>query len=131
MFRATHGSCVFVGATGADHVYAELQQKENVAMSKKTKKSAKPKAKVEGDELKPAAPNALSGLGAAAKVLADAGEPLNAKQIVERIVQQGLWQSGGKTPHATIYAAMIREIAAKGAEARFSKAERGKFTIAS
>jgi len=73
----------------------------------------------------------MSGLDAAAKVLKDAGEPLNAKQIVERIFAAGLWKSDGKTPHATLYAAMMRECAAKGDQSRFKKAERGKFTIAS
>lgn len=73
-------------------------------------------------------PDKMSGLDAAAKVLKDAGEPLNAKQIIERIFAAGLWKSDGKTPHATIYAAMIRECVAKGSESRFRKAERGKFS---
>ena len=34
---------------------------------------------------------------------------------------------GGKTPHATIYAAMVREIKQKGREARFVKKDRGLF----
>ena len=34
---------------------------------------------------------------------------------------------GGKTPHATLYSAIIREIAWKGKEARVLKTERGKF----
>ena len=34
---------------------------------------------------------------------------------------------GGKTPEATLYAAIIREIAAKGTAARFKKHERGVF----
>jgi hypothetical protein len=39
-----------------------------------------------------------------------------------------LWTSpGGKTPEATLYAAIIREIAAKGTAARFKKHERGVF----
>lgn len=36
---------------------------------------------------------------------------------------------GGKTPHATLYSAILREIATKGNEARFKKTERGHFTI--
>jgi len=71
-----------------------------------------------------------SGLDAAAQVLADAKEPLGAKEMVERMLAQGLWQTGGKTPSATIYAAIIREIAAKGSDARFRKVERGKFALA-
>ena len=69
----------------------------------------------------------MSGLDAAAKVLAEAGEPLNCKQMVERAFEKGYWQSGGKTPHATIYSAILREIQKNGESARFRKAERGKF----
>ncbi len=71
-----------------------------------------------------------SGLDAAAKVLAEAGGPLNAKEMVERMLAKGLWQTNGKTPHATIYAAIIRHIATKGDASRFRKVERGKFELA-
>lgn len=71
----------------------------------------------------------MSGLDAAAKVLADAGEPLNCKTIVERAIEKGLWKSDGKTPAATVYAAIIREIAKKGDASRFAKTERGRFTF--
>ncbi len=71
-----------------------------------------------------------SGLDAAAKVLAEAKQPLTAKVIVEEMLTKDLWQTNGKTPAATIYAAMIREIARKGAESRFRKVERGKFELA-
>ncbi len=96
-------------------------------MSKK-KTPRKPRIKTTGED---APAKKVSGLDAAAKVLAESKEPLNAKEMIERIRAQELWKSGGKTPHATIYAAIIREIAAKGSESRFRKAERGKFTAAS
>lgn len=65
---------------------------------------------------------------AAATVLADAGEPMRTKAIVEAAIERGLWKPGkGKTPHATLYAAMTREIATKGDTARFRKADRGLF----
>ncbi len=67
-----------------------------------------------------------SGLDLAAKVLADAGEPLAAKAIAERAIAAG-WQTSGKTPQATLYAAMLREIAKKGDTARFRKVDRGLF----
>ena len=73
----------------------------------------------------------MSGLDAAAKVLADAGGPLNCKTIVERAIEKGYWKTNGKTPSATVYAAIIREIARKGDAARFSKTERGMFAIKS
>ncbi|MEO0513642.1 MAG: winged helix-turn-helix domain-containing protein [Planctomycetota bacterium] len=67
-----------------------------------------------------------SGLDLAAKILTDAGEPLKAKQIAERAIAAG-WKTNGKTPEATLYAAMTREIAKKGDAARFRKADRGLF----
>ncbi len=70
-----------------------------------------------------------SGLDAAAQVLADAGEPLGTKEMVERMLAKGLWKTNGKTPAATIYSAIIREIATKGDAARFRKVARGKFEL--
>ena len=119
----------------------------------KKAKVAKPRIKVTGDEA-PAqttpettpAPEAeapkthkkaerkdggMSGLDAAAKILADAKEPLDCKTIVERAFAQKLWSSDGKTPGATIYSAILREIAKKGTASRFQKAARGKFASAS
>jgi len=71
----------------------------------------------------------VSGLDAAAQVLADARQPLSTKELVERMLAKGLWQTGGKTPAATIYSAIIREIANKGDAARFRKVDRGKFEL--
>ena len=77
---------------------------------------------------KPATERRLSAISAAAKVLADAGKPMRAKEMIEAASAKGLWSSPkGKTPEATLYAAIIREIAAKGKTARFSKVERGLF----
>ena len=72
----------------------------------------------------------MSGLDAAAKVLAESREPMRAQEIVEQMEAKGYWKSpGGQTPHATIYAAMLREIQTKGKDARFKKTERGLFTL--
>jgi hypothetical protein len=68
-----------------------------------------------------------SVLDLAAKVLATAKEPLAAKAITERTIAAG-WKTNGRTPHATLYAAIIREIAVKGKDARFKKTDRGLFT---
>jgi hypothetical protein len=54
---------------------------------------------------------------------------MTAKEMVEAAEAKGYWKSpGGKTPHATVYSAIIREITKKGSESRFCKTERGKFT---
>ena len=71
----------------------------------------------------------MSGLDAAAKVLAEAGEPLRCKEIVETMLTKGYWTTNGQTPWATLYSAILREIQQKGKEARFRKADRGLFTI--
>ena len=88
-------------------------------------------AKGKGGQKAPASPaeakpRKISGLDAAAKVLKDAGKPMNFKDITEAVLAAG-WTTSGKTPAATLYAAAIREIAAKGKDARFRKVERGLF----
>ena len=96
---------------------------EGAARTKRTLASAKAT-----ESSKHAADKRLSAISAAAKVLADAGKPMRAKEIIEAASAKGLWSSPkGKTPEATLYAAIIREIAAKGKAARFSKVERGLF----
>jgi hypothetical protein len=49
--------------------------------------------------------------------------------MVEKMLATGLWKTGGKTPAATIYAAIIREISTKGTDSRFKKTDRGLFTV--
>ncbi len=79
-------------------------------------------------DAKPTSPKRVSLLDAAATVLADAKEPMQSKAIVQAVVERGLWKPGaGKTPHATLYAAMTREITSKGASSRFRKVDRGQF----
>lgn len=91
---------------------------------KKTK-ATEPKARKKAERKD----GTMSGLDAAAKILADAGEPLNCKAIVERALEKGLWKTGGKTPAATVYSAILREITKKGDGARFKKADRGMFAL--
>ncbi|MBN8597250.1 MAG: winged helix-turn-helix domain-containing protein [Planctomycetes bacterium] len=70
----------------------------------------------------------VSALDAAAQVLAASDVPMRAKEMITAMEAKKLWTSpGGKTPEATLYAAIIREIAAKGTAARFKKHERGVF----
>ena len=73
----------------------------------------------------------MSALDAAAKVLGEAGTPMASKEMIDAMSAKGYWTSpGGKTPHATLYAAIIKEIAVKGSGSRFQKTERGKFGLA-
>ena len=107
-----------------------------MATKQKSKKAKAPKAtKVKADGAtkkatadKPAKEKKLSAIDAAAQVLAASKEPMNAKQMIEAMAAKGLWTSpGGKTPHATLYSAIIREVATKGKESRFVKKDRGQF----
>jgi phage tail protein X len=86
------------------------------APAKTSKAPAEPKAKK------------MSALDTAAQVLKEAGQPMNAKAICEAVLAKG-WRTNGKTPASTIYAAIIREIATKGKDARFRKTDRGLFAI--
>jgi HB1, ASXL, restriction endonuclease HTH domain/Domain of unknown function (DUF4314) len=72
-------------------------------------------------------PEKLSCVTAAFKVLCESEAPLNAKEIIDAMSSKGYWTSpGGKTPHATLYSAILRELT-KGDASRFVKAERGRF----
>ena len=72
----------------------------------------------------------LSCMAAALKVLTESGEPMNAKEMIDGMESKGYWTSpGGKTPHATLYSAILRELA-RGEDSRFIKTERGRFIAA-
>jgi restriction system protein len=51
---------------------------------------------------------------AIATVLADEGGPLHSAVITERLLEQGLWKSEGKTPAATVAARLYTDIKKKG-----------------
>jgi hypothetical protein len=70
-------------------------------------------------------------LDAAILVLREAGQPMNTKEMVEAVLAKDLWKSDGKTPAATLYSSILREIQKKGDEARFRKTERGRFELKS
>jgi len=75
-------------------------------------------------------PKRTSALDAAAQVLAGAKEPMTAGALITAMAERELWTSpGGKTPHATLYAAIVREIKVKGTDARFTKTDRGLFAF--
>lgn len=76
----------------------------------------------------PGKPKRLSAIDAAARVLSASKVPMRPTEMVAAMESRGLWKSpGGKTPAATLYSAIIREIGAKGDRARFKKHERGVF----
>ncbi len=63
-------------------------------------------------------------------MLAETGQPMTAKAMVEAMQAKGYWTSpAGKTPEATLYALILRDVR-KGKDARFLKSERGMFALA-
>ena len=107
------------------------------AATAKTKAATKPTARAKRAKAKKAPskkttgkkkPKRVSALDAAAQVLKAAGKPMRAQELIAAMAEQGLWSSpAGKTPHATLYAAMQREERDKGGASRFKKVDRGQF----
>jgi hypothetical protein len=95
-------------------------------MSESTKTKTKPKGK--GRKKADSQDGKMSCMDAAAKVLGEKGEPMNCKEMVEAMGAKGYWTTpGGKTPWATLYSSIAREIRDKGKGSRFKKSDRGKF----
>ncbi len=94
-------------------------------------KRAKKVSEAVTEAVAPATEKKLSAITAAAKVLVESGVPMNAKQLIEAMAERGYWTSpGGKTPEATLYAAIAREIKTKGDRSRFTNPDRGLFAAA-
>ena len=73
----------------------------------------------------------ISQIEAAIVVLGKSKDAMNCKAMVEAMQVAGLWSTpNGATPDATLYASILREINAKGKDARFRKTERGHFALA-
>lgn len=72
----------------------------------------------------------LSVLDAAATVLTDAPAPMRCGELITTMAAKDLWTSpNGKTPHATLNSALIREISRKGNQSRFRRCGRGMFKL--
>jgi hypothetical protein len=100
------------------------------ASAKKATKPAADKPAKAKKERAPKADGKLSQLDAAVKVLEESKEPMTTKAMIDAMAAKGYWTSpGGKTPQATLYSAILREIQKKGKEARFVKVERGQFAL--
>jgi len=99
---------------------AAVKASEKGRTEKKEKKAAKGQPK----------PPRASLINLAAEVLAETKTPLDCKTIVEKVLAKGTWKTSGKTPAATLYSAIIREIGKAGDKARFRKVDRGQFELA-
>lgn len=114
-------------ATLVDPRIAEKAKALDAAVAKLATPGLKATRK-EAPKAEPKKARKMGALDAAAIVLADAGKPMRSKDLIAEMAKRGLWTSpGGKTPEATLYAAILREIGAKGTAARFTRAGKGEF----
>jgi hypothetical protein len=98
--------------------------------SEMTNKKSKRTTKTKTVKAPEATSGKMSALDAAAKVLAEEGRPMSAKELIEAMATKGYWHSpSGATPWATLAAALGTEINKKGAASRFAKPEPGKFAL--
>jgi hypothetical protein len=75
-------------------------------------------------------PARISALDAAAKVLGEEHRPMGCQELIGAMAMKGYWTSpGGKTPAATLYSALLREMDTKGDAARFVKVGKGQFAL--
>lgn len=119
--KAEYDEWVEVGQREAE---ATVEGQVETTTTKKT--TAKPKAAPKAKKEKPV--GKMSALDAAAKVLGEAGAAMTTGAMIEQMAAKKYWVSpGGKTPAATLYAAILREINVKGKDSRFTKADRGLF----
>ena len=97
--------------------------------------TAEPEAEEEVDTPNPAPESGgspekkLSLLNAALQVLKRSRTPLNTKEILAQVIEEGLWSpNGAKTPEQSLYSAFFREIKEKETpRVRKSAARRGAF----
>jgi len=101
-----------------------------VATKRPTKAKVDAKAAPKAKKATEKKPKRVSALDAAAQVLKAAGKPMNSQELITAMAEKGLWSSpNGKTPSATIFAGILREISANGKAARFAKVDRGMFAF--
>ena len=71
----------------------------------------------------------MSAIDAAAAVLAAANGPLHYREITERMIAQGLWDTKGKTPAASVSARLTTDIRERGSASRFVRVDPGRFAL--
>jgi hypothetical protein len=108
-----------------------MSAQKNVAKTRPAKSGQTPRKTKAAERAQAGGPPRLSALAAAAKVLAETGQAMTCKELIAAMATRRYWSSpAGKTPEATLYAALTREIKVKKDEARFRKSGRGTFALA-
>ena len=73
--------------------------------------------------------NVMNVRDAAIQILREAGKSLHSKVITKRIIEEGLWNSDGKTPEATISACIYSDIKKHGDKSTFMKVAPQTFSL--
>ena len=68
-------------------------------------------------------------LDAVETVLKEASTPLHYEAITKQILEKGLWTAQGKTPEATVNAALAVDIKTNRKDSRFQRTDKGMFAL--
>jgi len=71
----------------------------------------------------------MNSLDAIYRVLKDAGEPLNYREITKRMLKHGLWRTTGRTPENTVNRDISQEISRLGKQSRFIRVAAGVYGL--
>jgi len=106
--------------------------KAKTTASKTTKSTRTKNAKAKKKAAPPSqAKEKLTALDAAARVLGETRKPMSCPELIAAMAAKGYWRSpSGKTPQATLYAAIQHEIKVKKNQSRFKKDAPGRFALA-
>jgi restriction system protein len=74
-------------------------------------------------------PMSMDSLDAAEKILMDTGKPLHYAVITDLMLENGLWETEGKTPDQTVNARLAVDIKKHGEDSRFMRTEPGIFAL--
>jgi HB1, ASXL, restriction endonuclease HTH domain len=108
--------------------FEPLPERDTTVPTKKTNPKTTKKAATKA--AKPSAPAKAAAPTKPPKHAKAMIEAMTTKAMIEAMATKGYWISpGGATPHATLYSAILRELQKKGAESRFTKVDRGQFTL--
>jgi hypothetical protein len=115
----------------AEHAAAETAAPETEPAAEQAAEP-KPAKKRRARSEQPAATGEkkVSALDAAARILAEEHRPMGCQEMIGAMAIKGYWTSpGGKTPAATLYSAILREIDTNGDASRFVKVGKGQFAL--
>lgn len=71
----------------------------------------------------------MASLAGIRAILEAVGEPLHTRDITKRVLEQGLWQTEGKTPEATVAARLYADIKKKGEQSAFVQTGKSTFAL--